>query len=63
MPIFAVPKTNLNALFFQSDILKSKDTSRSGAVVARWAHNPKVTGSSPVSATKKKPNLKIRLFY
>ena len=24
---------------------------RSGAVVARWAHNPKVTGSSPVSAT------------
>ena len=25
--------------------------SRSGAVVARWAHNPKVTGSSPVSAT------------
>ncbi len=27
-------------------------TSRDGAVVARWAHNPKVTGSSPVPATK-----------
>ena len=26
-------------------------TSRGGAVVARWAHNPKVTGSSPVPAT------------
>ncbi len=23
-------------------------------LVARWAHNPKVTGSSPVPATKKK---------
>ena len=27
--------------------------SRSGAVVARWAHNPKVAGSSPAPATKK----------
>ena len=26
-------------------------TSRSGAVVARWAHNPKVIGSNPFSAT------------
>jgi hypothetical protein len=26
---------------------------RGGAVVARWAHNPKVTGSSPVPATRK----------
>ena len=25
---------------------------RGGAEVARWAHNPKVTGSSPVPATK-----------
>ncbi len=25
---------------------------RGGAVAARWAHNPKVTGSSPVPATK-----------
>jgi hypothetical protein len=24
-------------------------------VVARWAHNPKVGGSNPPSATKKKP--------
>ena len=28
--------------------------SRSGAVVARWAHNPKVVGSSPASATREK---------
>ena len=27
-------------------------TSRSGAGVARWAHNPKVIGSNPFSATK-----------
>ncbi len=30
-----------------------KGISRSGAVVARWAHNPKVVGSSPASATNK----------
>ena len=29
------------------------ETSRDGAVVARWAHNPKVGGSSPPPATKK----------
>ena len=28
------------------------NTSRDGAVVARWAHNPKVGGSSPPPATK-----------
>ncbi len=27
---------------------------RGGAVVARWAHNPKVGGSNPPSATKRK---------
>jgi hypothetical protein len=27
---------------------------RGGAEVARWAHNPKVTGSSPVPATNRK---------
>ncbi len=26
-------------------------TPRGGAVVARWAHNPKVVGSSPAPAT------------
>ena len=31
-------------------ILQSKP--RDGAVVARWAHNPKVAGSSPAPATK-----------
>ncbi len=40
-----------------------KGTSRDGAVVARRAHNPKVTGSSPVPATKKKSRQKWRLFF
>ncbi len=30
-----------------------KNILRGGAVAARWAHNPKVAGSSPVPATKK----------
>ena len=29
-------------------------TSRGGAVVARWAHNPKVAGSSPAPATRRR---------
>ncbi len=29
---------------------------RGGAVVARWAHNPKVAGSNPAPATKKDIN-------
>ena len=28
------------------------DLVRGGAVVARWAHNPKVVGSNPAPATK-----------
>jgi hypothetical protein len=37
---------------------------RGGAVVARWAHNPKVGGSNPPSATKKKPWCEASgLFY
>ena len=31
--------------------LHYKITPRGGAVVARWAHNPKVVGSSPAPAT------------
>ena len=33
-------------------LLRNKDTSRSGAEVARWAHNPKVVSSNLASATK-----------
>ena len=33
--------------------LQCKKIARSGAVVARWAHNPKVVGSNPTPATKK----------
>ncbi len=32
--------------------MQCKKIARSGAVVARWAHNPKVVGSNPASATK-----------
>tara|TARA_Y100001936_G_C16037125_1_gene649284 strand:+ start:1399 stop:1524 length:126 start_codon:yes stop_codon:yes gene_type:complete len=31
--------------------------SRGGEAVSRWAHNPKVAGSSPAHATKKPANL------
>ena len=34
--------------------LCSSKISRSGAVVARWAHNPKVVRSNRASATKEK---------
>ena len=37
---------------------------RGGAVVARWAHNPKVGGSNPPSATQKSLVAKAAgLFY
>ena len=37
---------------------------RGGAVVARWAHNPKVVGSSPAPATKEEDiNLIDVLFF
>ena len=36
--------------------------SRSGAVVARWAHNPKVVSSSLASATIKKVSKRIPFF-
>ena len=38
-------------------------TSRSGAVVARWAHNPKVVSSSLASATKLKLSVFWKLFF
>ena len=41
-----------------------KTTMRGGAVVARWAHNPKVVGSSPAPATKENRSTKIvDLFF
>ena len=35
----------------KSSTFAAQFTSRGGAVVARWAHNPKVGGSSPPPAT------------
>jgi hypothetical protein len=32
-------------------------------LVARWAHNPKVAGSSPAPATKKKATLTSGFFH
>ena len=32
-------------------------------MVARWAHNPKVAGSSPVPATRKTLKATLRFFY
>ena len=38
-------------------------TSRGGAVVARWAHNPKVAGANPVPATKQASDILRSLFF
>ena len=43
--------------FGKSVYLCTQKTSRDGAVVARWAHNPKVVGSNPASATKLRAEL------
>ena len=40
-----------------------QNTSRDGAVVARRAHNPKVTGSSPVPATKEEKSSIMATFF
>ena len=37
--------------------------SRDGAVVARRAHNPKVAGSSPAPATKRKKSSSVATFF
>ena len=37
-------------------------TSRDGAEVARWAHNPKVVGSNPAPATKQEKSKMASLF-
>ena len=39
-----------------------KTASRGGAVVARWAHNPKAGGSIPSPATKGEPNRVLCFF-
>ena len=39
-----------------------KTASRGGAVVARWAHNPKAGGSIPSPATSKGEQI-VLLFY
>ena len=36
---------------------------RGGAEVARWAHNPKVIGSSPIPATERKGIRNDAFFY
>ena len=46
----------------KSSYLCTQKTSRDGAVVARWAHNPKVAGSSPAPATKIKVVITATFF-
>ena len=48
--------------FNKSVYLCTQKTSRDGAVVARWAHNPKVAGSSPAPATNSRLSLVDNLF-
>ena len=43
--------------------MQSKITPRGGAVVARWAHNPKVVGSSPAPATKKADSFESAFLF
>ena len=52
---------NLVAEKFCCNFVVAK-TSRGGAVVARWAHNPKVAGSSPALATKRADFKRSPLF-
>ena len=40
-----------------------QDILRGGAVVARWAHNPKVVGSSPAPATRKILSINIEGIF
>ena len=40
-----------------------KTASRGGAVVARWAHNPKAGGSIPSPATLRRTNVLLFLLY
>ena len=42
---------------------QAKSISRSGAGEARRAHNPKVVGSNPASATSKALHRKVRCFF
>ena len=53
-----------NILLFSKKVvpLHYQNTSRSGAVVARRAHNPKVVGSSPASATKLRGCVKMKFL-
>ena len=43
--------------------LCTQKTSRGGAVVARWAHNPKVVGSNPAPATKESSLSRNSFFF
>ena len=63
--IFAFFKKIVGDIFCgigKSVYLCTQKTSRDGAVVARWAHNPKVAGSSPAPATKFKVVFRDNLF-
>ena len=59
---FYIHKTKIQSYRMLFEMIKFyifESKSRGRAVVARWAHNPKVAGSSPALATK---TIK-RLYY
>ena len=58
-------KENIGQIFCyinKSSYLCTQKTSRSGAVVARQAHNLEVVGSSPASATKQEESIAFLFF-
>ena len=47
------PEINCKNFVFVQTCITFAQILRGGAVAARWAHNPKVAGSSPAPATRK----------
>ena len=60
---FCLAKKQNISLHSQIDLKQAKNILRGGAVVARWAHNPKVSGSNPVPATTENLTRKCGVFY
>jgi hypothetical protein len=66
--LFKLIKTLLKKIF-QENLASNRNSSIFAAqnrgveqLVARWAHNPKVTGSSPVPATLRQSFLRLPFF-
>lgn len=60
---FCLAKKQNISLHSQIDLKQSKNILRGGAVVARWAHNPKVISSNLVPATKKNQHKRAGFLF